>query len=133
MSFIFFMESAVRRNCRRVILRRGDEYIVFRTTDIAYIYLENKSCYLVDLRNGSKNKVSGNLHDIYEMLDHGEFYRVNKNYIINIRSIISLRCCDINKVELILKPQPAEKVFISQLRIYHFKEWIEMENAVLPE
>ena len=35
----------------------------------------------MDLRNGSKNKVSGNLHDIYEMLDHGEFYRVNKNYI----------------------------------------------------
>jgi len=57
----------------------------------------------------------------------------DKNYIVNIRSITSLRCCDINKVELILKPQPAEKVFISQLRIYHFKEWIEMENAVLPE
>ena len=116
-----------------MILRRGDEYVVFRTTDIAYIYLENKTCYLVDLRNGSKSKVSGNLHDIYEMLDHGEFYRVNKNYIVNIRSIISLRCCDVNKVELILKPQPAEKVFISQLRVYHFKERIEMENAVLPE
>jgi two-component system, LytTR family, response regulator LytT len=127
------MESAVIRNCRRVILRRGDEYIVFRTTDIAYIHLENKSCYLVDLRNGNKNKVSGTLHDIYEMLDHAEFYRVNKNYIVNIRSIISLRNCDMNKVELILKPQPSEKVFISQLRICHFKEWIEMENAVLPE
>jgi DNA-binding LytR/AlgR family response regulator len=127
------MESAVSRNCRRVILRKGDEYIVFRTTDIAYIFLENKYCYLVDQRNGDKSKVSGTLHDIYEMLDHGEFYRVNKNYIVNIRSILSLRCCDTNKVELILKPQPAERVFISQLRIYHFKEWIEMENAVLPE
>jgi len=127
------MESAVSRNCRRVILRRGDEYVVFRTTDIAYIYLENKSCFLVDLRNGEKNKVSGSLHDIYEMLDHSDFYRVNKNYIVNIRAIVSMRCCDINKVELILKPQPVEKVFISQLRINHFKEWIEMENAVLPE
>ena len=127
------MQGAVSRSCRRVILRRGDEYVVFRTTDIAYIYLENKICYLVDLRNGNKNKVSGTLRDIYEMLDYGEFYRVNKNYIVNIRSIISLRCCDINKVELVLKPQPVEKVFISQLRIYHFKEWIEMENAVIPE
>jgi DNA-binding LytR/AlgR family response regulator len=127
------MDSAISRNCRRVILRRGEEYIVFRTTDIAYIYLENKCCYLVDQRNAFKNRVSGNLHDIYEMLDHGEFYRVNKNYIVNIRSIISLRCCDVNKFELILKPQPAEKVFISQLRICHFKEWIEMENVVIPE
>jgi DNA-binding LytR/AlgR family response regulator len=127
------MDSAVSRNCRRVILRKGDEHIVFRTTDIAYIYLENKCCYVVDLRDGNKNRVSGTLHDIYEMLNHGEFYRVNKNYIVNIRSIISLRNCDINKIELILKPQPVEKVFISQLRIYHFKEWIEMENAVLPE
>jgi two-component system response regulator LytT len=126
------MDSAVSRN-RRVILRRGDEYVVFRTMDIAYIFLENKCCYLVDLRDGGKNRVTGNLHDIYETLDHGEFYRVNKNYIVNIRSIISLRSSDINKVELILKPQPAEKVFISQLRISHFKEWIEMENAVLPE
>ncbi|HEY2648105.1 MAG TPA: LytTR family transcriptional regulator DNA-binding domain-containing protein [Puia sp.] len=127
------MESAISRNCRRVILRRGEEYIVFRTTDIAYIYLENKCCYLVDQRSGFKNRVSGTLHDIYEMIDHGEFYRVNKNYIVNIRSIMSLRCCDVNKVELIIKPQPAEKVFISQLRICHFKEWIEMESVVVPE
>jgi two-component system response regulator LytT len=127
------MESAINRNCRRVILRRGDEYFVFRTTDIAYLYLENKICFLVDIRNGNKHRVSGNLRDIYEMLDPGEFYRVNKNYIVNIRSIISLKCCDINKVELILKPQPIERVFISQLRISHFKEWIEMENTVLPE
>ena len=127
------MESAVSRNSRRVILRRGEEYIVFKTTDIAYICLENKSCYVVEQRNGSRNRVSGTLHDIYEMLDHAEFYRVNKNYIVGIRSIISLRCCDVNKFELILKPQPAEKIFISQLRICHFKEWIEMENAAVPE
>jgi two-component system response regulator LytT len=127
------MESAINRNCRRVILRRGDEYIVFRTTDIAYLYLENKTCFLVDIRNGNTHKASGTLRDFYEMLDPGEFYRVNKNYIVSIRSIISLKCCDINKVELILKPRPMEKVFISQLRISHFKEWIEMENAVLPE
>lgn len=127
------MESAINRNCRRVILRRGDEYIVFRTSDIAYLYLENKICFLVDIRNGNKHKLSGSLRDIYEMLDPGEFYRVNKNYIVGIRSIISLKCCDINKVELILKPQPVEKVFISQLRISSFKEWIEMENAILPE
>lgn len=127
------MENEVSRYCRRVILRSGDEYIVFRTTDIAYIYLENKSSFLVDIRNGRHIKVSGNLRDIYEMLDPGEFYRVNKNYIVNIRSIVSLKSCDINKVELILKPQPAERIFISQLRTCHFKEWIEIENAVIPE
>ena len=77
--------------------------------------------------------MAGSLRDIYEMLDPREFYRVNKNCIVSIRAILSLKCVDINKVELILKPQPAEKVFISQLRIYHFKEWIELENAVLPE
>jgi len=127
------MEGAMNRNCRRIILRRGDEYIVFRTNDIAYLYLENKTCFLVDIRNGTNHKVSGSLRDIYEMLDPGEFYRVNKNYIVSIRAILSLRTCDINKVELILKPQPEERVFISQLRISHFKEWIEKENAFLPE
>jgi DNA-binding LytR/AlgR family response regulator len=123
------MEGAINKNCRRVILRRGDEYIVFRTSDIAYFYLENKICFLVDIRSGATHKVSGSLRDIYEMLDPSEFYRVNKNYIVSIRAIISLKSCDINKVELIIKPQPAEKVFISQLRIVSFKEWIEKENV----
>ncbi len=127
------MEGAVNRNCRRVILSKGDEYIVFRTIDIAYFYLENKTCFLVDIRNGNEHKVSGSLRDIFEMLDPVEFYRVNKNYIVSIRAIISLRCWDINKVEVILKPQPAERVFISQLRISSFKEWIERENAPLYE
>jgi two-component system response regulator LytT len=124
------MEGAVNRNCRRVILRRGDEYIVFRTNDIAYLHLENKTCFLVDIRNGIPHRVSGSLRDIYEMLDPGEFYRVNKNYIVSIRAIVSLKTCDINKVELILKPQPLEKVFISQLRISSFKEWIEREIEI---
>jgi DNA-binding LytR/AlgR family response regulator len=67
------------------------------------------------------------------MLDPGDFYRVNKNYIVSIRAITILKCCDINKVELILKPLPVEKVYISQLRISSFKEWIEKENAPMPE
>ena len=126
------MEGAINRNCRRVILRRGDEYIIFRTDDIAYLYLENKICFLVDIRNGNTHKVSGSLRDIYEMLDPRWFYRVNKNYVVSIRSIISLKSCDINKVELILKPQPMEKIFISQLRISSFKEWIEHSAFIHP-
>lgn len=127
------MEGAANRNCRRIILRKGEEYIVFRTMDIAYFYLENKTCFLVDIRNGNAHRISGSLRDIYEMLDPVEFYRVNKNYIVSIRSIISLKNCNINKVELILRPQPEDRVYISQLRISHFKEWIEKENAPLPE
>jgi DNA-binding LytR/AlgR family response regulator len=126
------MEGAINKNCRRVILRKGDEYIIFRTNDIAYIYLENKTCFLVDIRNAATHRVAGSLRDIYEMLDPGEFYRVNKNCIVSIRAILSLKCCDINKVELILKPQPIENVFISQLRISSFKEWIEHATFIHP-
>jgi two-component system response regulator LytT len=124
------MEGAINKNCRRIILRRGDEYIIFKTDHIAYLYLDNKVCYLVDNQNGFRHRLSGSLRDIYEMLDHGEFYRVNKNYVVSIRSVICLKCCDINKVELILEPMPIEKVFISQLRIGDFKEWIEISYRV---
>ena len=127
------MDGAAKRNCRRVILRKGEEYIIFRTIDIAYFYLENKTCFLVDIRNGNEHKVSGSLRDIFEMLDPVEFYRVNKNYIVSIRAIISLKCWDINKVEVILMPQPTERVYVSQLRISSFKDWIESENAPLYE
>ncbi len=127
------MDGAANRNCRRVILRKGEEYIVFKTIDIAYFYLENKTCFLVDIRNGNSHKVSGSLRDIYEMLDPGEFYRVNKNYIVSIGAIISLKSCNINKMELILRPPPEDRIYISQLRISSFKEWIERENAPLHE
>ena len=127
------MENAVNLKGRRVILKRGDEYFIYRTEDIAYLFLENKICFLVDLRTEDIHRISGNLHDICELLDPREFYRVNKNYIVSIRSIVALKCCDVNKVELILNPKPRESVFISQLRIRHFKEWIEMENMILSE
>jgi DNA-binding LytR/AlgR family response regulator len=126
------MEGAINSNCRRIILRKGDEYIIFRTNDIAYLYMENKICFLVDIRNAARHRVAGSLRDIYEMLDPREFYRVNKNCIVSIRAILSLKCVDINKVELILKPQPLEKVFISQLRISSFKEWIEHSVFIHP-
>lgn len=121
------MDSATQK--RRIILKGGEDYVVYRTQDIAYFFLEHKTIFLVGFRNGEKLKVGGTLRDIYLMVDAADFYRVNKNYIVHIQAIVCLKSYDVSKVELILDPPAAEPVFISQLRISDFKEWIERSTV----
>ena len=117
------MDSATQK--RRIILKGGEDYVVYKTQDIAYFFLQHKTIFLVGFRNGERLRVGGTLRDIHLMLDTADFYRVNKNYIVHIQAIVCLKSCDVSKVELILDPPTAEPVFISQLRTSDFREWIE--------
>ena len=39
---------------RRIIIRKANEYVLFKTGDIAYFYLENKTCYMQKRANRIK-------------------------------------------------------------------------------
>ena len=111
-------------NYRRIVLRRGNEYLLFRTDDIAYFFLENKTCFMVDLQQGIKYMIPKSLRDLTNSLDPAQFYRINKKYLVSINSVRKFKLCIAGRVEIELYPAPREKVFINQLRMQDFRRWV---------
>jgi two-component system, LytTR family, response regulator LytT len=109
---------------RRIIIRRANEYVLFKTDDIAYFFLENKTCFMVDRLQGIKYLISKSLRDLTMALDPADFYRINKKYLVHIESIRKFKLCIAGRIEVELNPAPREKVFINQVRMQDFKRWV---------
>jgi len=109
---------------RRIIIRKANEYVLFKTGDIAYFYLENKTCYMVDRFQGMKYLITKSLRDLTGALDPADFYRINKKYLVHIESVKKFKLCVAGRIEVELHPAPKERVFINQVRMQDFKKWI---------
>jgi two-component system, LytTR family, response regulator LytT len=109
---------------RRIIIRRANEYVLFKTDDIAYFFLENKTCYMVDRTHGMKYLIPKSLRDLTMALDPADFYRINKKYLVHIESVRKFKLCVAGRIEVELYPSTREKVFINQVRMQDFRKWV---------
>jgi DNA-binding LytR/AlgR family response regulator len=109
---------------RRIIIRRANEYVLFKTDDIAYFFLENKTCFMVDRVQGIKYLISKSLRDLMMSLDPADFYRINKKYLVHIESLRKFKLCVAGRIEVELYPATKERVFINQVKMQEFRKWV---------
>jgi DNA-binding LytR/AlgR family response regulator len=82
-----------------------------------YIYLLNGDKYMIDYVT---------LDEVEELLDPRQFYRANRQFIINIDAIQSVRPVENSKLIVRLK-EPNQKLDIdmSRLKSPEFKKWMD--------
>lgn len=115
------------RKKSRLVVKRGLEYISLKLDDIVLFYTENKLVFVTDV-NGKKYIAENNLSDLEEMLDQNQFFRVNRQYIVNIEFIRGYKPYE--KVKLLLElnmPEINHHIVISQENSQQFRRW--MYNA----
>ncbi len=115
------------RKKSRLVVKRGMEYISLRMDDIVLFYTENKLVFVTDVA-GKKYIAENNLSDLEELLDNSQFFRVNRQYIVNINYIRGYKTYE--KVKLLLElniPELNHHIVISQENSSQFRQW--MYNA----
>lgn len=112
------------RKRSRLIVRKGIEHIALKFEDIVLFYTENKVVYVVD-KDGKKYMGDKNLSEMEAELDDINFFRANRQYIINLNYIKGFK--SVEKVKLSVEMLLSEKlcpVIISQENSSQFREWI---------
>lgn len=91
--------------------------IAFFTKDVLnYLYLFNGERYLVD---------EDTLDDVEEILNPDQFYRANRQFIINIDAIQSVKSIENSKILVKLKePNQKFEIDISREKAPAFKKWM---------
>jgi DNA-binding LytR/AlgR family response regulator len=89
----------------------------FTKEAINYLYLFNGEKFMLDFTS---------LDEVEELLDSKKFYRANRQYIINIEAIKSVKPTEDGKVIVRLK-EPLHKMDIdmSRLKAPSFKKWVD--------
>ena len=108
---------------KRIVIRYGDTIKMIEIADIAYFYTEEKINFLCT--NGdTRMPIDQNLDELEEILDPKIYFRINRQFIINISAIEKMLTWSKSRVKIILKPASEHETIVSTERSSHFKDWL---------
>jgi DNA-binding LytR/AlgR family response regulator len=89
-------------------------------------------CFLVEERNtflrtgkGKSYDLDYSLDQLQKMVDPNQFFRVNRNFLVNINCISEIISYSTNRLKLKLENNSAEGVIVSRDKVSEFKQWMD--------
>lgn len=104
----------------RILVKIGYNLKVIKTEEVCCFYSENKIVYAQTLERSFPTDFT--LDELEEVLEQKQFFRVNRQFIINSDCIKNIHTSPYYKVEL--QAQPAEEITVSRERVKDFKDWL---------
>lgn len=107
----------------RFLVRQGDRMIPVDTQDIAYIQSKDKVNTIYTFRNESYS-IDQSLEDIEQTLDPKQFFRANRQYIVNADAVEKVHFWFSSKLKVEVKPRSQEDIIVSREKAMAFKSWL---------
>ncbi|GAB4050907.1 LytR/AlgR family response regulator transcription factor [Spirosoma litoris] len=107
----------------RFMVSVGPKLRSIRTDAIAYFFFENKATYLMP-QVGPPISIDYSLDKLSQLVDPGQFFRVNRSYLVAIDAIQSVHTYSGSKLKVELQPAARQEVFVSVERVTEFKDWL---------
>lgn len=106
----------------RLVARKGTEFVALSTDEIAYFFSEHKIVFVRDFQ-GRQMIVDKNLAELEHDLDSQTFFRINRKFIAHQKAIDRFKP-DSGKIQIFLKPEMKEEIFVSKETAPEFRKWI---------
>lgn len=122
-----YVNNIARHTKHRMLVKKGKESVSLPINEIVLFHTEHRTVYVID-HLGQEYIADRNLCDIEQELDKEQFFRVNRQYIVNINFIHGFKTWQRVKLMIDLTiPQIKHNVIVSQEMAPQFREW--MYNA----
>jgi two-component system, LytTR family, response regulator LytT len=121
MSAIKNAESKYRT---RFLISVGEVFFPLPVEDVAYIYSRHRISSAVSFE-GKRYVIDFTLDRLEEQLQPDMFFRVSRQFIVNIKAVFKVHTFFNGKLLLETKPSYEEKVNISRDKARLFKSWID--------
>ncbi len=111
---------------KRFLVRSGSLSQPIFADDIAYFYVQNKRFLFINTKNKQQFLYDSTLEILEQRLDPERFFRINRQFIINIDIVRQLQAFD-NKGRIKLETEPAnkEEMIVSISKALEFKNWLD--------
>lgn len=108
----------------RFAVNKGDAILTVATEDIAYFYIEDKAVFLVQ-HNGSKYIINYSLDQLEQVMNPKQFYRLNRQFIVSLQSIVKVNNYFNYKLKIQLQPTAPVEIIVSSSKSNEFKQWLD--------
>lgn len=107
----------------RFLVKLNDTIVPVKSSDISYIYSEDKSTYVVT-RDSHRYIVDFSLDIIMDQLSPESFFRISRNCIISMQAISSITKTG-SRFKIESTPRASFEMMVSRSRTDDFLRWLE--------
>lgn len=121
----FHFQPKEEQSYQKSFLTQFREKTVIKSIEeIALFQVENETVYLYAY-DGRKYPLFKKLEYIESVCDPNQFFRINRQMLVNRKAVISFEPYFNRKIVIELKVETDEKPIVSRLKVPSFKEWLE--------
>ncbi len=110
----------------RFMVTVGDKLKTINVSDIAYFFSAAGITFVV-MHSKTQYSLDFSLDNLKEMLNPKEFFRVNRQYFIGLKSIDKVVVYPKSRLKLVLNPPTDGDLFVSIDKAPEFKQWLDGE------
>ena len=108
----------------RYIVRFNDRIVPLETSNIAYIYSEEKNNYLVTF-DEQRYIIDSSLDLVIDEFNPEQFFRVSRSCIVSLKAIVSIIKQAGGRLRIVARPEPDFEMTVSRSRVDDFLKWLE--------
>jgi DNA-binding LytR/AlgR family response regulator len=110
---------------RRFLIQIGDRFRKIEAEEIAYFYAMEK-CTFLKTFEGNSYPLDLSLDNLVNVIDPSQFFRINRKYVVNMRSIKNMYAWSRSRIKIILSPSVDEDsdTIVSIDRAADFRNWL---------
>ncbi len=108
-----------------LVVKKGTDFRIIQISSIAYFFSSSYVVFAVDQENVKYIVEGVNLTDLMEELDTTVFYRINRNYIVNVHFIQKYKIVERVKLQFELSIPVSEDIIMGQENAKQFRKWIK--------
>ncbi len=108
----------------RFVINVGNKIRTVEASDIAYFCSLEKNTFLSS-KEGKTYPVDFSLDHLETLLNPEEFFRVNRQFLVNFKAILAIKILSKSRIRLELSPGSETEVFVSNARASEFRKWLD--------
>ncbi len=106
------------------LTQKREKTFIIKTEDIALFSLQNETVYLHTFED-EKYHLFKKLDYIESVCDPKQFFRINRQMLVNRKTVVSFEPYFNRKIVLNLSVKTKEKPIVSRLKVTELKNWLE--------
>jgi len=118
-------QEGTQNYLRRMLIRFSNSFRLVDMSDAAYFYTKDKITFLVTRSTAKRFPVDYPLDKLETLLDPAVFFRINRQFIINVAAIKEMHPYSKSRVKVDLEPPTTDlETIVSTERSSEFKKWL---------
>lgn len=118
------IEQIARKYKSRFFIKIGTRFQSIQVDEICCFFVEERNTFL-RTSAGKTYDLDQSLEQLQTMIDPEQFFRINRNYIVNINCITEVLTYSTNRLKISLRSGNNDALVVSRDRVSEFKQWMD--------